>query len=222
MTTPGTTRATTVDRRGEQAIDADVLFRDYLEPHERILWSRRPGHGAVVRSRDMTLVPLGIVATLCSVGLIYAALYGQLGIEIERSLPFERVVKYALCLLALLASLFVLFGRHVVDDWQRRRTVYALTNERALILRCGRRPVFTSQPIGQFLPVTVEGTDRGSIVFGRKLQFFKEVGGNLRPVWTHSLLMGPEHPMVFEDVTGVEEAYRLIREIQTRREAEGL
>lgn len=99
-------------------------FEVYLRAGEHILWSGRPQQGLKFYARDLYLVPVSLIwggfvifweRTVLGAGApLFFVLWG---------VPF------------VLVGLFMIFGRFAVDAWIRSRTLYALTESRALVLR---------------------------------------------------------------------------------------
>lgn len=98
------------------------VFQGELPSGERLLWSGQPKQGFTFRSDDWYMIPV----SLLWMGFVIAwevrsvsrastcfALWG---------LPF------------ILIGLYLMFGRFLYDNVRRRRTYYALTNERIIIV----------------------------------------------------------------------------------------
>ncbi|WP_421935680.1 hypothetical protein [Phenylobacterium sp.] len=107
-------------------IDPTIASRvqPYLRAGERITWTGRPPSGPRFHSRDVFLVPFSLLwggfaifwelSVLSTPGPGFFAIWG---------VPFVAI------------GLYMIIGRFFVDAWLRGRTVYALTTERALVLR---------------------------------------------------------------------------------------
>ena len=90
-----------------------------LDPTEQILWSGRPGGGIRLKRGD-AIAGL-VVATFLCLAAVVALSQGE----------YPPVIFIGVFLLALLYRLVV---ASLVDAWRRRRTVYALTNRRAIVV----------------------------------------------------------------------------------------
>ncbi len=107
-------------------VDPSIASRlqPYLRAGERVTWTGRPAVGLRLYARDLFLVPFSLLwggfaifwetTVVTQAGPGFFSLWG---------LPFVVIGTYLIA------------GRFVVDAWLRARTVYALTNERALVLR---------------------------------------------------------------------------------------
>jgi hypothetical protein len=138
-----------VDDAGQQ-----VQLQPYLQPGEKILWTGRPDPSRLIGRADAFLIPFSLMwgggAVIWEGGV---ALTGAPLLFLLWGAPFVVVGQY------------FIWGRFLYKRWDRRRTVYALTNQRALILR-GRslQSVFLLQ-----LPVIHQSARHdgsGSLEFG--------------------------------------------------------
>jgi hypothetical protein len=138
-----------MDEAGQQ-----FQFQRYLQPDEKILWVGGPDPSRVIGRGDAFLIPFSLVwgggaiawegAVILSGAPFFFWLWG---------LPFVVIGQY------------FIWGRFIYKRWDRRRTAYALTNERALILR-GRslQSVFLKQQPAMHQSVRADGS--GSLEFG--------------------------------------------------------
>jgi hypothetical protein len=131
-----------------------VQLQRYLQAGEKILWTGQPDPSRLIGRLDGFLIPFSLMwgggAIVWEGGVVLTGaplLFWLWGV------PFVVVGQY------------FIWGRFVYKRWDRRRTVYALTNQRALILRGGSlQSVFLNQL------ATVHQTGRadgsGSLEFG--------------------------------------------------------
>ncbi|CAN5753682.1 hypothetical protein BH11PSE1_BH11PSE1_19320 [soil metagenome] len=105
----------------------------------------------------------------------------------------------------ILIGLYVIAGRFIVDAWIRRRTFYALTNERALVLRTLSGERFFTARLGAPLQVRGRKGERGTLTFGQQGfgDFFNAMRGF--SVWMPSL----EERVQFLKIDKVMDVYRL-------------
>lgn len=92
-----------------------------IGPQERVLWSGVPRQGLMLRASDLFLIPCGF------------AIFWKFGAS--RGGPFFTA--WGIPFVAL--GLYIAIGRFFVDAFQRRRTIYAITNERVIIAGGGWR-----------------------------------------------------------------------------------
>lgn len=105
------------------------LFRTYLLPGERVLWTGQPKQGLALSGRDAVLIPFSLMwggfAIFWNVGVWTFPKTGEDTDWFMRlwGLPF------------LVVGLYLIIGRFIHDAWIRKRLFYAVTNQRVLILR---------------------------------------------------------------------------------------
>ena len=161
-------------------------FRLYLISGERIVWTGRPALGVRFSGRDVFLVPFSILwagfaffweGSVLTIGALSPmALFG---------VPF------------ILAGLYLTVGRFLVDAWARSRTIYALSDQRALILRrvLGDRLIAVTLSKAPQLRLNVRGRT-GDIEFEQLVSMFGSRGWG---VWNPALdggarFIGVENP----------------------------
>jgi hypothetical protein len=132
-------------------------FRDELNPGERIIWSGRPQQGLMVRPGDALMIPFSLLwggfAVFWEFGVVasgapfFFTLWG---------IPF------------VLVGLYVILGRFFVDAAQRKKTYYALTNERIIIISGLFNQNIKSLELKKVpeLNLSTKGDDKGTITFG--------------------------------------------------------
>ena len=99
----------------------------------------------------------------------------------------------------------MIVGRFFVDAWIRRRTFYALTNRRALVLRSVVGERFFSTSLNGSVEVIGRNGERGTLSFGRR-----DIGDFLNAmrgfsIWMPSLNDGVQ----FLKIDKVMEVYRM-------------
>lgn len=189
---PGARRDRT-DGAGRSASDdpPDALGL-HLLPGEHILWSGRPDPLRLFNSQDVFLVPFSLVWGGFSMS---AALNG-----------FSFSPASLVVLLFALFGQYLIWGRFIAKSWERRRTVYALTDQRVLSMR-GRSSQML--PLGQLpaMTCTPRGNGSGTIVFGSP----SGVAGRLADTgleWMNS--RSAPGVLAFRDIPDVATVYRLI------------
>jgi hypothetical protein len=185
-------------------------IRDRLLPDEKIIWTGTPKQGLLLTSRDMLLVP-------------FSVLWGGFAIFWEYSVLFLIRPHHAVAAPApvvtffplfgvpfVLIGLYMMFGRFFLDAQLRKRTAYAITNQRVLILRSGLMNKFVSLSLDRPPGLTLsEGRNgSGTITFG-------EGGSNwARPgfqVWVPALDPVPRFLNIENVRTVFDQIQRLVR-----------
>jgi hypothetical protein len=92
---------------------------------EHLLWSGRPPRGILFRSDDFLAVPFSLLWGGFAIFWEYSVVFSEKGAPLFFKIwgiPF------------VLVGLYLIVGRFFVDAWQRRRTLYGITDKRVLIL----------------------------------------------------------------------------------------
>jgi hypothetical protein len=139
--------------------DLEAALRGYLRPDERIRWTGQPAQGLRLAPRDAFLIPFSLVWVSVPVMAVLGLTLGT---------PTQADPAFPLLFLAifLLVGSYLLVGRFMIDAWARKRTIYAVTDQRVLLLRrlVGERLV--AGALGQTVRLKRERSERGTIEFG--------------------------------------------------------
>lgn len=142
--------------------DARFLLQPYLVGPEILRWTGRPAGGVRFSAGDVLLIPFSIMwggfaifwesMVLATDAPGFMAIWG---------VPF------------VLAGLYFIAGRFFIDAWARRRTVYGLTDRRALILKRvpGGGLTAVDMANAQSLRLKLAGDGSGAIAFGQPNMF---------------------------------------------------
>lgn len=177
-------------------------FSAELMPGEAIEWIGQPNSSAFFHREDWFAVPFGIVWGVVSLTFLLGALrlvdIGQKG----PWNPFE----VAMAALFTAVGQYLIWGRIVYRRWKKRRTFYALTNRRALIIEYGFRRRISSSVLWDGLTLIhkrVHHGGVGSICFG----------GPVTDEWISGRNNAPRHP-TFDDVDNADMLYQTILRLQ--------
>jgi hypothetical protein len=139
-------------------IELENALGVYLQPGEKLLWTGRPARGLRTSPEDALMIP-------------FSLFWGGFAIFWESMVFHSRApVFFRLWGIPFVAvGLYFIVGRFFVDAWARGRTVYGVTNQRALVLR----NIFSEQLISTKLDGDVrlkrESSGRGTLAFGPEL-----------------------------------------------------
>ena len=185
-----------------------------LLENESIYWAGMPDPSVIFHSDDKGLIPFSLLwgGGWLLAWLSYVKGWSNLGHD--RQLGYLEV--FLLCLMTIFGQ-YLIWGRFLVDAWLKRRTYYAVTNQRAIFFQEGWNRRVKSVYHNEMLELNVEGTQRGTIWFGPKY-----------PIFTGRYSKSPNRRMsrfsatdqyVFADIDGVRGVERLI--LGMRKDQEG-
>ncbi|TWB24721.1 hypothetical protein FBZ89_101347 [Nitrospirillum amazonense] len=169
-----------------------------LEPSERLLWQGVPAQGPRLRKRDTLLIPFSLLWT----GF---AIFWEAGVTTTGAPLFFRLWGLPF----VLFGLYFVIGRFFHDAYRRARTVYALTDQRILILSPKSRQSLELTSLGEIrLDLADDGS--GSVAFGPEVSLFgrHDMGMTL---WT-----GKPAVPTFELIPAAEQVYARVREAKRR------
>ncbi|WP_160009015.1 PH domain-containing protein [Rhizobium sp. 18055] len=130
---------------------------------ERVLWSAAPAQGLLLTSRDLLMIPFS------AVWLAFAVFW--LSMVTHQGAP---AFFYLWGAMFVCIGLFFAVGRFAVDAWLRSRTLYAVTDQRVIILRSAPFARFTSIELDRLpeLNLIGDGATKGHIRFGSSTSLF--------------------------------------------------
>lgn len=195
--------------------DAPEGWADWLDPDERVLWQGAPSGRLRFLRGDVFLALFGciwimfallftIVSAIAAVG--HAS--GSESVTVHGDFPGAIYMFPALGLAFVAAGFLQTFGPVIWDAWRRRRTRYAQTDRRALVVCSLPRRSIESFPIHAGSWLEYAPGPEASIHFSREQAFFR---------------FDPRHVVKrgFELIPDGDAVYRLVRDIQ-RQDAERL
>ena len=173
-------------RRVEDALnpDAQLEISSRLDAGESLLWADVPRQGLMLRASDVFMIPFSLLWAGFAM-FWFASAWGA-----GAPLPF---VLFGVPFVAM--GLHMIAGRFLVDARARARTVYGLTNRRAIIVSGIFSRSIQSLPLRTLTDVSLtEGSGgRGTILFGRPHPYAAFYGGMHWPGMTAHSTPGFEH-----------------------------
>jgi len=183
----------------------DVLTAELqgrLDQGEQILWTGRPQQGLLLRKGELLGIPFSVL--WCGFAIFWES----------QVLTHNAPWFFALWGIPfILIGVYLVVGRFVVDAWRRQRTVYAVTDRRALILSGLRTPSLKSLDIEGLTDIELQddGADRGTLVLG--LSPMNNAANFLGRGWPGAAAyMAP----AFERIDDAASVLRVIREARKR------
>lgn len=178
--------------------DAQLRLQPYLLAGERILWTGRPDPRRIFDAKDTYLVPFSLLwggGTLFWEGSV-VFVGGGPPFFVLWGIPFVVVGQY------------LIWGRLIVKRWDRNRTIYAVTDQRVMVLR---RRSLQSIFVTHLPPINQSSRADGS----GSLEF-----GNPGPygMWSNTgmdIFGFGRNTLAFYDIPGVTQVYRLINQARS-------
>ncbi|MGB9929950.1 MAG: hypothetical protein ACPK85_16395 [Methanosarcina sp.] len=169
------------------------IFRNELLTDEKIIWAGKPETKFILKGEDVVLSLFGLVIT----GFLSLFFRGDF---ITSAALFE----ISIFTIMFLAGLYYLFGRFIFDYYEKKRTFYAVTNQRVLIITNTYKKNVQAELISQIpaLIKTVHKDDIGTIQFDNvKFDMSGESNEYI-------------YPPAFKDIKNVDTIYKLINDLR--------
>ncbi len=170
-----------------------------LERGERLLWWGRPYPGLALRRRDALLIPF-------AAAWLGLAVYWQA--EATAREPGPGATLFGAAFIAI--GLYMLAGRFLVEAWRRRRTLYAVSARRVIILAPPLKTVLLLRELGK-CRIGAEPGGRRSLAFGREMLMRLQFG------WRRGFIS--RRPECFELVEDADGALAAIHAAQAGKAA---
>jgi hypothetical protein len=176
-----------------------TAFQSYLLPGERVLWTGRPTQGFALRPLDAFLIPFSVL--WCGFVVFWNVEVWSAGGE--GAPPVFDIFGFVF----LLIGLYFLIGRFIHDAAIRRRTSYALTNQRALFQRGSKLTSLDLHHLPK-LELNERGDGTGTIAFqdGPGFMSYGEYSG--LDWWVPSMVASSS----FFGIDRARDVYRTIKE----------
>lgn len=178
------------------APSTQTLFQNEMLKDEKILWSGQPKQGF-----DL---PGGFILVLL-VGLFFIGIASFMEYSAIQSFDIFQMI---FCLLFLLLGLYLFFGSIIYKNYQKKRTYYAVTNQRIIILINSSNKKVESILINQ-IPVlnkTVKKDGSGTIQFDNT--GYRGTGENSYRI----------EALSFDNIMDVDTVYRVISDLRSPHE----
>jgi len=191
-------------------IDPEAAMR--LQPElmsgESVLWAGQPNPRVIFHSDDWTMIP-------------FSLLWGGFAIFWEATvLGFWGHPKHSPPVFFVLWGIpfvlvgqYLIWGRFLYDAWIKRRTYYAVTDRRVLVLQEGRKRETSFIYIDAIPTIEREGGQTGTLWFGQKSPVVAGRGQKTRG-WSRFRV--GDIP-VFADIDDMDSVYRLVVDLRERR-----
>jgi hypothetical protein len=189
---------------------AATKLQSELSSGERIQWAAMPNSRIVFHSDDLYLIP-------------FSLLWGGFAIFWEASvLGFwdtnakPHPVSWFMSLWGIpfiVVGQYVIWGRFAWDAWLKRRTYYAITDRRVLILQEGWKRKTQFSYLESIPQISREGGDVGTLWLGAKLPTF---GGRGTKTSGWSRFGITDGVPMLADIDNVDSVYHLILDLREK------
>jgi hypothetical protein len=194
-----------IDPRAAQKFQSELLSG------ETIYWAGLPNPSVIFHSDDWTTIPFSLLwggfAIFWEASVLGYWNFGSKptnhqapGFFVLWGIPFVVVGQY------------MIWGRFFVDGWLKRRTYYAITNRRVLLLQDGWKRKTNFVFLESIPEISREGTANGSLWLGPKLPILGSRGQATRNFSRYAF--GPIP--VLADIDDVDGIYRLILDLREK------
>ncbi len=189
---------------------AAMKLQPELSSGETIYWAGMPNPSVIFHSADWAAVP-------------FSLLWGGFAIFWETSVlgywgfaskSPSHPVSYFMALWGVpfvVIGQYMIWGRFFVDSWLKRRTYYAVTNRRILILQEGWKRSTRFSFLESIPELTCEGSVTGTLWLGTKLPILGSRRSSTQS-FSQFATSGPVARLV--DIDGVDSVYRLILDLR--------
>ena len=190
----------------------ESVFQSELMNGERVYWSGQPDPSVVFNSSDIYMIPFSLMwggfaifwesSVLGIVKLGNRAVHGAPGFFVLWGIPF------------VLMGLYMIFGRFFYKVWKKKRTYYAVTDKRILLVVQTASRQVQAQFLNQ-IPVinkSVGSNGVGNLVFGN-------TGYGMNYGNSGMDFMGRRYgptAMAFYDIHDAEGVYQMIERLQSQ------
>lgn len=193
---------------GQNAVREELLSGESIE------WTGRPDPSVIFCKSDVLLIPFSILWggfaifwELAVCGMLFGIEHGgPLALFAIFGLPF------------VLIGLYFMFGRFFYKSWKKKRTYYAVTNKRVVIVTYGIRAKDVQANFIRDIPTinkSVGANGVGTLVFGNSNRSYWDYA-NTRMELMGSRLGPP--PPAFYDIHDANTVYELVNRLRNEPE----
>jgi hypothetical protein len=190
---------------------ASMKLQPELMSGESILWSGMPNPSVIFHTGDWAMVPFSLLWG-GSVLFWGAESFGRWRDKpgAGQPLDFGTIVLAAF----IVIGQYLIWGRFVMDAWLKRRTYYAVTDRRILLLQNGFKRKTRVVYLDALAEIQRDGSSTGSIWLGPKNTMF---GGRYQQNRSLSFFNIDVGGPALGDIDDVESVYRLILDLREKR-----
>ena len=189
--------------------EASSKVQTELMSGETLLWAGKPNPSVVFHSDDLYLIPFSLLwggfAIFWELGVL-----GYWGNGPRGGTPPTFMALFGIPFVVI--GQYFIWGRFLYDAWLKRRTYYAITNRRVLIVQEGWSRKTNWLYISAIPTVDREGATTGTLWFGPKYSMFGRRGQRSLIMSRFSVGGTP----VFADIDDLDSVYRTVLDLREK------
>jgi hypothetical protein len=192
-------------------IDPEVSSKvqSELMAGESLLWTGRPKLSVVFHSDDLYMIPFSLLwggfAIFWEAGVL-----GYWGNSTKHGTPSTFMALWGIPFIVM--GQYMIWGRFLYDAWLKRRTYYAVTNRRVLVMQEGWKQKTSWMYISSIPTVEREGSTTGTLWFGPRLPVMGGRGQKTRDISRFRVGDVP----VFADIDDLDFVYRMVLDLREK------
>jgi hypothetical protein len=194
---------TRIDSRAAIKVQPEMLSG------ESVYWAAMPNPSVIFHSDDWAVVPFSLLWGGFAIFWEAGAL-GYWGSGSRGGGPSLFMAIWGVPF--VLIGQYMIWGRFLYDAWLKRRTYYAITNKRLLIVQDGWSQKTSSMYLEEIPAIEREGAKTGTLWFGKKYPVMGGRGQKRRSMSRFELGDVP----VFADIDDVNGVQRLVQELREK------
>jgi hypothetical protein len=176
---------------------------------ESLLWTGRPNPRVLFHSDDLYLIPFSLLWGGFAIFWEMGAL-GYWGNGPKGGTPSIFMSLWGIPFIVI--GQYVIWGRFFYDGWLKRRTYYAVTSRRILVIQEGWKQKTSWMYITAVPTIEREGSMTGTIWFGPKSPVIAARGQKTRGMSRFSIGDVP----VFADIDDLDSVYRMVLDLREK------
>ena len=190
---------------------ASMKLQSELMPGERIFWAGMPNASVIFHSSDWVMVPFSLLWGGFAI-FWEAGASGFWGHQPGSNHPPTFLTIWGVPF--VLIGQYFIWGRFVVDAWLKRRTYYAVTDRRVLLLQEGLKRKIRAVYLDSVTETQRDGSSTGTLWLGPKTSM---ASGRNRSNQGWSFLNIDAAVPMLADIDDVDSVYRLILDLRQKR-----
>jgi hypothetical protein len=179
---------------------------------EKFYWAGKPNPHVIFHSDDWSAIPFSLFWT----GFFIFCEADALGYVSDSKRGGGSLFMVLWGIPFIVIGQYMIWGRFFYDAWLKRRTYYAVTNRRVLVLQEGWNWKVRDMHVEAIVGMEIEGDAVGTIWFGPKYPVIVRRGQKSRGL--NRFTIG--EVLVFADVDDVQAVHRLVLELRTAAQKE--